>query len=111
MIKLLGGGGAAICIHFTSVDHNTVFYSTEPQLVAAIGNWAKYMLLIGDHYQLKPSVESYALRRDYHLDLSLMERLINNGVQFTTLCLQNRQRPEFAELLRDIYPDLQVSRE
>ena len=35
----------------------------EPQLLAAIGTWTKYMLLIGDHQQLRPPVDSYHLRR------------------------------------------------
>ena len=78
----------------------------EPQLVALMGNWVKHLIMIGDHKQLRPSVENYILARDYHLDLSMMERLINNGLSFATLTMQNRMRPEFASLLLDIYPDL-----
>ena len=47
----------------------------EPQLVALMGNWVKHLIMIGDHQQLRPSVENYKLARDYHLDLSMMERL------------------------------------
>jgi len=79
----------------------------EPQLVALMGNWVKHLIMIGDHKQLRPSVENYILARDYHLDLSMMERLINNGLSYTTLTMQNRMRPEFADLLLDIYPGLQ----
>jgi len=79
----------------------------EPQLVALMGDWVKHLIMIGDHKQLRPSVENYALARNYHLDLSMMERLINNGLPYATLTMQNRMRPEFAELLLDIYPRLQ----
>ena len=79
----------------------------EPQLVALMGDWAKHLIMIGDHKQLRPAVENYKLARDYHLDLSMMERLINNGLSYATLTMQNRMRPEFADLLLDIYPKLQ----
>uniref|UniRef100_A0A7M6DR67 Poly [ADP-ribose] polymerase n=2 Tax=Clytia hemisphaerica TaxID=252671 RepID=A0A7M6DR67_9CNID len=81
----------------------------EPQLVASIGSWTKYMLLIGDHQQLRPSVDAYHLRKDYNFDISMMERLINNQMPYTTLQMQNRQRVEFAELLLDIYPNLKTN--
>ena len=79
----------------------------EAQLVPALGSWAKQLILIGDHKQLRPSVETYFLERDFNMSLSLMERLINNGFQYSTLSKQNRMRPEFADLLLDIYPELE----
>ena len=79
----------------------------EAQLVPALGSWAKQLILIGDHQQLKPSVETHFLEVDFNMNLSLMERLINNDFKYSTLLKQNRMRPEFAELLLDIYPDLQ----
>ena len=60
----------------------------EPQLVAAIGTWTEYMLLIGDHQQLRPPVDTYHLRKDYNFDISMMERLIANKLPFTTLEMQ-----------------------
>ena len=78
----------------------------EPQLISVLGPWVQQLILIGDHRQLRPSVETYALKRDYNFDISLMERLINNRMPYATLSLQNRMRPEFAELLKDIYPNL-----
>ena len=83
----------------------------EPQLVAAIGTWTEYMLLIGDHQQLRPPVDTYHLRKDYNFDISMMERLISNKLPFTTLEMQNRQREEFADLLLDIYGDLKTNHE
>ena len=79
----------------------------EPQLLAVLGPWVKHLVLIGDHQQLRPPVESYSLRKDYNFDVSMMERLINNKMPFATLAKQNRMRVEFAELLLDIYPDLE----
>ena len=78
----------------------------EPQIAAVLGSWVKHLILIGDHKQLRPPVENYNLCRNFHFDVSMMERLINNDYPHTTLKLQNRMRPEMAELLLDIYPDL-----
>ena len=78
----------------------------EPQLVACIGTRTKYLLMIGDHQQLRPPVENYVLRRDFSFDISLMERLINNQLTYGTLHIQSRQREELADLLKDIYPNL-----
>lgn len=79
----------------------------EPQLLPLMGNWVKHLIMIGDHKQLRPAVENYALCKNFHLDVSLMERLINNELSYSALNLQNRMRPEFAALLLDIYPNLQ----
>ena len=37
----------------------------------------------------------------------MMQRLVQNRVPFAQLQFQNRMRPDLAELLKDIYPDLQ----
>ena len=79
----------------------------EPQLMAVLGSWVQQLILIGDHKQLQPPVDSWTLKKDYRFDLSMMERLINNNFHFSTLSMQNRMRPEFAKLLLDIYPNLQ----
>ena len=79
----------------------------EPQLIAVLGEWVQHLILIGDHNQLPPPVECYTLARKYHFDISMMERLINNGYEYASLSKQNRMRPEFAELLLDIYPNLE----
>ena len=49
----------------------------------------------------------YKLSKKYHLDLSLFERLINNGVSYRRLNLQHRMLPEISKLLvPHIYQDL-----
>ncbi len=83
----------------------------EPQLVAILGNWVQHLIMIGDHEQLRPLVETYKLAKDYKLDVSLMERLIKNQFPYSSLELQNRMRPEFSELLKDIYPKLKDNME
>ena len=83
----------------------------EAQLIALLGEWVKHLILIGDHKQLRPQVESYTLQKQYNFDLSMMERLINHGGSYATLNLQNRMRPEIAELLYDIYPELESNLE
>ena len=78
----------------------------EPQLLAALGPWVKHLIMIGDHQQLRPPVESYNLVRNHYFDVSMMERLLNNDMPHGLLLTQNRMRPEFSKLLVDIYPTL-----
>ena len=79
----------------------------EPQLMAVLGDWVQHLILIGDHKQLPPSVACHELTKRFNFDMSMMERLINNNYDYASLSKQNRMRPEFAELLLDIYPKLE----
>lgn len=77
-------------------------------------------ILIGDHLQLKPSVNNYDLSSEsflgkkYSLDMSLFERLVNppNGIPgvklpFSTLETQRRMHPSISALVRGtLYPRL-----
>jgi len=63
----------------------------------------KQLILIGDHQQLRPHVESYHLEKDYNFAFSLFERLVINGINFETLQEQRRMRPDFADFIRVIY--------
>ena len=63
--------------------------------------------MIGDHQQLRPSVNDYILTKHFNFDLSLFERMIISKYPFKTLTTQSRMRPEMSALLRDIYPKLQ----
>ena len=78
----------------------------EPLLIAALPRSVKRLILIGDHKQLRPQVDTYELRRKFNFDISLMERLINNNFPYSALETQSRMRPEFSKLLKDIYPNL-----
>ena len=83
----------------------------EAHILSALGANAKQLVLIGDHKQLRPKVNNYALTVEkgegYDLNLSMFERLMLAGFSHTTLQLQHRMRPEISSLIRNLtYPDL-----
>jgi len=86
----------------------------EPQLIAAIPPSCRQLIMIGDHFQLKPKVENHRLGRDLHFDRSLMERLLlRPGARYpqVSLTTQNRMRQEFLCMLLPIYPQLETNLE
>ena len=48
----------------------------EPCLISAISRSTQHLILIGDHKQLRPNVDTYKLRINCKFDVSMMERLI-----------------------------------
>lgn len=79
----------------------------ESHMVAALTKSVQHLILIGDHQQLRPTTSVYKLARDYHMDVSLFERMINNKMHFVTLNTQYRMRPDIANLIRPtIYAEL-----
>ena len=64
------------------------------------------LVLVGDHKQLRPRIQSPELR-DTNLDLSMFERLINNNLEYSRLHVQRRMIPEIRELISTIYPGLE----
>eukprot|EP00981_Chlorochromonas_danica_P011845 scaffold4308_cov162-Ochromonas_danica.AAC.4 len=68
------------------------------------------LIMIGDHLQLRPKLESYALRTEsgsgINFDRSLFERLVLSGYPYATLAVQHRMRPEISKLIRRTYPEL-----
>lgn len=79
----------------------------EPQLLAVLQPSVQHLIMIGDHEQLRPQVKHHELVRTRHFDVSMFERLIENGMLSGTLNMQSRMRPEMVELLRPIYPHVQ----
>ena len=84
----------------------------EAHILTAIGANTKKLVLIGDHKQLRPKVNNYALTVEkgdgYDLNCSLFERLILGKMPHATLQRQHRMRPEISALVRNLtYPDLQ----
>ncbi|PGH32819.1 hypothetical protein GX50_04359 [[Emmonsia] crescens] len=82
----------------------------------------QHVILIGDHLQLRPQIQNYHLQHDtptgrqYSLDISLFERLVQPPKPFTaqfpfrTLETQRRMHPSISKLIRDtLYPRLQDS--
>ena len=78
----------------------------EAHLVTSISSGCEHFILIGDHKQLRPSPSVYELAKKYHLDISLFERMINNGMGVVTLAQQHRMRPLISTLMEPIYPGL-----
>ncbi|KAF2349931.1 P-loop containing nucleoside triphosphate hydrolase, partial [Trinorchestia longiramus] len=71
----------------------------EAHVVASLNSNCEHLIMIGDHQQLKPSPAVYQLGKNYGLDMSLFERMINNGLEYQTLQYQHRMRPEISSLL------------
>lgn len=75
----------------------------EAYVVASLTQHCNQLILIGDHMQLRPLIADHDLSKDF-LDVSLMERLVNNGraqntQNFTQLKVQHRMRAEIAKLI------------
>ncbi|XP_054748296.2 NFX1-type zinc finger-containing protein 1-like isoform X1 [Lytechinus pictus] len=81
----------------------------EAHIVTALTESCQHLVLIGDHQQLRPSPTVFKLATQYHLDISLFERMINNEVPHQQLILQHRMRPEISRLMRmeRLYPYLE----
>ena len=79
----------------------------EAHLIPILKPYVKHLVLIGDHKQLRPNVETHELVTKYNFDISMMERLILGKMPFVQLKCQNRMRPDISCYLRDIYPELQ----
>ena len=71
----------------------------ESHIVTSLSPSVQQLILIGDHKQLRPKPNSYSLQVKYNLDVSLFERLINNGIFHVSLEVQHRMRPEIASLI------------
>ncbi|CAG8266315.1 unnamed protein product [Penicillium salamii] len=72
----------------------------------------KHLIMIGDHQQLRPKINSYSLSIEkgdgYDLNVSLFERLIHSGFPHTALSKQHRMCPEISSLVRNLtYPGLE----
>ncbi|KAK8202413.1 P-loop containing nucleoside triphosphate hydrolase protein [Phyllosticta capitalensis] len=83
----------------------------ESHVLTALTPATKQLVLIGDHKQLRPKVNNFALTVEkgdgYDLNRSLFERLILGGFPHTTLASQHRMHPEISQLVRHLtYPKL-----
>eukprot|EP00392_Amoebophrya_sp_AT5.2_P015058 g15248.t1 len=86
----------------------------EALLLPCLGPWVKQLIMIGDHQQLPPMVESDILRTDYNFACSAMLRMIREKERneprgrpiFAPLRYQARSLPEISKYLRQAYPDL-----
>ena len=51
----------------------------ESHIVTALTGGCEHLILIGDHKQLRPKPTVFDLGVNYQLDISLFERLVENG--------------------------------
>eukprot|EP00929_Paragymnodinium_shiwhaense_P112980 TRINITY_DN81241_c0_g1_i1.p1 TRINITY_DN81241_c0_g1~~TRINITY_DN81241_c0_g1_i1.p1 ORF type:complete len:1920 (-),score=396.55 TRINITY_DN81241_c0_g1_i1:69-5828(-) len=76
----------------------------ECQLMACLSSaQLQHVILIGDHQQLRPKVNSFELCRKKNFDISLFERLIKQGADRAQLVTQLRMRPSICDLVRPFY--------
>ncbi|KAF4948840.1 hypothetical protein FSARC_13634 [Fusarium sarcochroum] len=83
----------------------------EAHIITAMSASVKQLILIGDHKQLRPKVNNYKLTKEkgegYDLNVSLFERLVGQGRDFTALEEQHRSHPEISQYPRMLaYPEL-----
>jgi len=94
----------------------------ESHLVTSITSSIQQMILIGDHKQLRPKPTCYDLEKDYNLDISLFERLVEpkderkcsvagNLFPHVTLEVQHRMRPEISKLVHPAIYDKLIDAE
>ena len=84
-----------------------IFFHTCGYICGFISSLTHSLCFTGDHKQLKPNPTVFELAREYHLDLSLFERMVNNKLPVKTLNIQHRMRPEVSKFIRtNIYDRL-----
>ena len=84
----------------------------ESHVITSLSPSVQQLILIGDHKQLRPKPNHYQLEKKYNLDVSLFQRLIENGIPHVTLTVQHRMRPDIASLIHPtIYPELHNGRQ
>ncbi|KAK7937255.1 ATPase [Apiospora aurea] len=83
----------------------------EAHILTALAPSVKQLILIGDHKQLRPKINNYALSVEkgdgYNLNMSMFERLIEHEHSFQTLMKQHRMHPSISLFPRALtYPGL-----
>ncbi|XP_067659791.1 NFX1-type zinc finger-containing protein 1-like [Haliotis asinina] len=78
----------------------------EAHVIGTLSKGCEHLILIGDHKQLRPNPTVHELAKKYNLEISLFERMVKSGLHCDTLEWQHRMRPEIAEIIRPIYPQL-----
>ncbi|SPO07334.1 related to ECM32 - DNA dependent ATPase/DNA helicase B [Cephalotrichum gorgonifer] len=83
----------------------------EAHVLTALAPSVKQLVLIGDHKQLRPKINTYNLSVEqgsgYDLNRSLFERLILQGYRYSQLNQQHRMHPDISAFPRALtYPEL-----
>ncbi|CUG29882.1 Hypothetical protein, putative [Bodo saltans] len=74
----------------------------EAQLLACMTDSLKQIVLIGDHYQLKPKVDTFLYEKFNHMNISMFERLAAHARPIR-LVEQRRMHPSISALVRPFY--------
>lgn len=74
----------------------------EAQLLACMTDSLQQIVLIGDHYQLKPKVDTFLYEKVNHLNVSMFERLAAR-MKPIRLVEQRRMHPHISALVRPFY--------
>ncbi|KAE8212946.1 hypothetical protein CF327_g3464 [Tilletia walkeri] len=83
----------------------------EAHILATLNASVEHLILIGDHYQLRPQVTNFGLSMEnkrgrghlHRLDMSMMERLAEESkVPVSRIITQRRMRPEICDLVRPV---------
>lgn len=76
----------------------------ECQLMACLPSPnLEQVILIGDHQQLRPKLNTHELCCKKHFDVSLFERLVRQGCVGAQLTTQLRMQPDVCDLMRVFY--------
>lgn len=80
----------------------------EANVASALYPTIQQLVLVGDHQQLTPQCDIARLQEEpFNLNVSMFERLVENGVPFTMLNRQRRMAPEIRHIVSQFYPELQ----
>ena len=76
----------------------------EANIASAILPSLEQLILVGDHQQLTPRCDHPRLgRKPFYLNVSMFERLVNIGSEYTMLNEQRRMHPDLRKLLDPFY--------
>eukprot|EP00919_Chromeraceae_sp_WS-2016_P033760 GHVR01079868.1.p1 GENE.GHVR01079868.1~~GHVR01079868.1.p1 ORF type:complete len:930 (+),score=210.99 GHVR01079868.1:1392-4181(+) len=79
----------------------------EGQLVVCLSSPSlEHLVMIGDHQQLRPKINTYALKVQKNFDISLFERLVRLKPCIAALSTQLRMRPEISRLVSPFYASI-----
>ncbi|ROT41621.1 hypothetical protein SODALDRAFT_245579, partial [Sodiomyces alkalinus F11] len=82
--------------------------SREANIAAGLFPSLQQLILVGDHLQLKPHADVRELGLPaFNLNVSLFQRLVERGVDYSTLLVQRRMAPSIRKVLDVWYPGLQ----
>lgn len=79
----------------------------ESQLLACMTDSLQQIILIGDHFQLQPKVETFAYEKINRMNLSLFERLAGH-IPVIRLTEQRRMHPALSQLIRPYYSEQEL---